>query len=196
MPGSPDERVLLDLLRKGDEEAARKLFNAYAERLLSLARWRISQRMARRVDPEDIVQSVFRTFFTRVKSGHLTFEEQDDLSKLLVSITVRKTLRQIAFHRAAKRDPAMEVAQDDSSAQSLPDVESVEPSPEAEVVFVDLLEHFLARLEPRDRQILELRLQGYRTAEIAEKLNILDRTVRRTFEQIRAAAENDDDLTS
>jgi len=195
MPGSPDERVLLDLLRKGDEEAYRNLFNAYAERLLGLARWRISQRMARRVDPEDILQSVFRTFFTRVKAGHLSFEDQDDLSKLLVSITVRKTLRQIAFHRAAKRDPGMEVVQDDSSAQSLPDVQSVKPSPEAEVIFVDLLEHFMARLEPRERQILELRLQGYRTTEIAEKLGILDRTVRRTFEQIRSVAE-DDELTT
>jgi RNA polymerase sigma-70 factor (ECF subfamily) len=195
MPGTPDERVLLDLLRKGDEDAARQLFNAYAERLLSLARWRISQRMARRVDPEDIVQSVFRTFFTRVKSGHLSFAEQDDLSKLLVSITVRKTLRQIAFHRAAKRDPSMEVAQDDSSAQSLPDVQSVEPSPEAEVIFVDLLEHFLGRLRPQDRPVLEMRLQGYRTEEIAKKLGTSDRQIRRTLEYIRAVAE-DDELTS
>jgi RNA polymerase sigma-70 factor (ECF subfamily) len=192
MPGSSDERVLLDLLRKGDEEAARKLFNAYAERLLNLARWRISQRMARRVDPEDIVQSVFRTFFTRVKAGLLTFEEQDDLSKLLVSITVRKTLRQIAHHRAAKRDPAMEVAQDDSSAQSLPDVQDVEPSPEATVIFVDLLEHFLGQLRPQDRPVLEMRLQGYRTEEIAKKLGTSDRQIRRTLEYIRAVAEQEE----
>src|SRR5258708_34866002 len=75
---------------------------------MHLARGRISQRLASRVDPEDIVQSVFRTFFVRLKDGRFVFAEQEDLCKLLMRITLHKTLRQVAFHKAAKRDPSME----------------------------------------------------------------------------------------
>ena len=44
--------------------------------MLQLARRHISQRLASRVDPEDIVQSVFRTFFCRLKEGQFVFAEQ------------------------------------------------------------------------------------------------------------------------
>src|SRR6516165_4467626 len=99
-----DHRSSLDRWRAGNEGAARELFDTYVERLVALARRRISQRLAGRVDPEDIVQSVFRTFFHRAKEGQFRFEEQDDLCKLLMRITVHKTLRKVAFHKAAKRD--------------------------------------------------------------------------------------------
>ena len=76
MPVPPDEQAFLQLLRAGDQQAARKVFHAYVNRLLYLARERLSQQMARRIDPEDIVQSVFRTFFHRVQAGQFSSPEQ------------------------------------------------------------------------------------------------------------------------
>ena len=111
MAEPPLDRVLMDLWRAGDEAAARKLFDTYVERLVALARRRISQRLAARVDPEDVVQSVFRTFFHRVKEGQFSINDEDDLCKLLMRITVHKTLRQVAFHKAAKRNIGLEVDQ-------------------------------------------------------------------------------------
>ena len=149
MPESQESRVLLDQWRAGDEQAARALFDRYVERLLALARRRISQRLASRVDAEDIVQSVFRTFFVHAREGRFQVAQQDDLAKLLVRITVHKTLRQVEFHKAAKRDPGLEVAQDtaDSHARLL-EVLDREPAAEDVVAFVDELEHFLAQLRP------------------------------------------------
>src|SRR6266699_1837379 len=97
MPEPKQERKLLDQWRAGDERAAKELFDSYVERLMALARRRISQRLASRVDPEDIVQSVFRTFFGRLKAGQFEIADQDDLCKLLVQITVHKALLQIHF---------------------------------------------------------------------------------------------------
>src|SRR5207249_10120696 len=99
---SPGDRSLLNLWRAGDETAAREIFERYAERLAGLARRRLGQRLGRRVDPEDIVQSVFRTFFARAKAGQVTISGQDDLCKLVFRLTVVKTLRQVRHHRAAK----------------------------------------------------------------------------------------------
>src|SRR5262249_16021943 len=94
-----------------DETVARELFDRYAEKLTALARKRISQRLASRIDPEDIVQSAFRTFFHRAREGQFQLKDPDDLCKLLARITVHKTLRQVAFHKRAKRNACQETGQ-------------------------------------------------------------------------------------
>jgi len=57
---------------------------------------------------------------------------------------------------------------------------------------VDQLEHLLDQLAPRDRRLLEMRLQGYRNEEIARELGTSDRHVRRVLKQIRALVEQED----
>ncbi len=187
----PEADDLIERCRRGDQDAARDLFDAYVDRLLPLARRRISQRLASRVDAEDIVQSVFRTFFARLKDDKFTLADQDDLFRLLVRITVHKTLRQVAHHKAAKRDPSQELPQGDAASEQLLHLLSTEPTPDAAVMFIDQLEHFMSQLPQADRQILELRMQGYSTEEIAKQLNSYDRKVRRVLERIRDVAEHE-----
>ena len=191
MPTPREEQALIDLWRGGDENAARAIVDRYFDRLMALARRRISPRLASRVDPEDILQSVFRTFFVRLKEGQFAFEDQDDLCKLLMRITLHKTLRQVAFHKAAKRDPNQETAQGDHHREQLLTLLDKEPSAEASVAFLDQLEHFLGQLEPQTRRILELRLQGYNNDEIAKELNIYDRKIRRAVERVRDLAREE-----
>src|SRR5438105_4369179 len=190
MPDTPESKVLVSRWRKGDQDAAKELFNRYASRLVALARRQISQRLASRLDPEDVVQSVFRSFFGRVKAGKFRIEEQDDLGKLLVRITVHKTLRKVEYHRAAKRDPRQEVVQGDGN-DDLVQILDRDPTPEAVVAFVDQLDHFLNQLRPEERQILELRFQGYTNGEITKKLGIYDRKIRRLIERVRGLAEQE-----
>jgi RNA polymerase sigma-70 factor, ECF subfamily len=57
--------------------------------------------------------------------------------------------------------------------------------------FLDQLTHFLTRLSPQERQILELKLDGHSSAEIAEKLGSYERKVNRVLERIRALAEQE-----
>jgi RNA polymerase sigma-70 factor (ECF subfamily) len=193
MPESSNPQTLLTLLRRGDQQAAQQVFDAYVNSLLKLARKRIGQRLARRVDPEDIVQSVFRTFFRRVKEGQLRIAEEGDLGKMLTCITTRESLRQVARHKAAKRDCTREG--DPDAPRALAELPAAEPSPEIAVAFLDLLEHYLASLRPQDRRILELRLEDYGTLEIARILGTSDRHVRRVLGHIRAVLKQDDLLT-
>ena len=145
-------------------------------------------------DPEDVVQSVFRTFFHRVREGQFHLADQDDLCKLLMRITVHKTLRKVAFHQAARRNLVKEMGQGAEPHKHLESVPDREPSPEEAVTFLDLLEHFLSRLKPQERQIVELRLQGCSNEEIEEKTGIYDRKIRRILERVRAVALEQQDL--
>jgi RNA polymerase sigma-70 factor (ECF subfamily) len=189
MPDTPEPRA--GMPAADDARSTRELYDRFAERLLALARRRLSPRLASRVDPEDIVQSVFRTFFGRLKDGRLHVDDPEDVCKLLMRITVHKTLRQVSFHTAAKRNPSLETGHGEQAQQQLVALLAREPTPEAVVVFEDQLEHFLKELRPEERQIIELRMQGYTNEEIAARLGIYDRKIRRVMERLRGIAERE-----
>ena len=185
----PGALELVTNFKAGSESAAQELFDRYCERLMRLAKRRIGQRMVSRVDPEDVLQSAFRTFFNRVRKDEFSFQEEDDLFKLLVRLTVHKTLRQIAFHRAAKRNPELEAGQGSDAQDVLQQISADEPSPETAVALVDEFERFMGQLPPLDRQVLALKIQGYSTVEIAEQIGSYDRKVRRILERIQTLAQ-------
>src|SRR5947208_2188580 len=90
--------------RDGDQAAAEELFRRYAERLLGLVRTRLSARLARHVDPEDVVQSAYRSFFSGARAGRYVLQRSGDLWRLLVAITLHKLQQQVEHHTAEKRD--------------------------------------------------------------------------------------------
>jgi RNA polymerase sigma-70 factor (ECF subfamily) len=60
--------------------------------------------LAQRVDPDDIVQSVFRTFFRRIAHGGYDVPAGGELWRLFLVIALNKIRSLATFHRAAKRD--------------------------------------------------------------------------------------------
>jgi RNA polymerase sigma-70 factor (ECF subfamily) len=185
-----DDRELVNEVQAGSESAAKDLFDKYCERLLRLAKRRIGQRMSSRFDPEDVVQSAFRTFFTRVKNDEFEFAHEDDLFKLLVRLTVRKTLRRIQYHRADKRNPEVEMGRQSDGSEIFAHVASGEPTAEVEVALLDEFEKFVGQLPDLDRQVLELKVQGYSTVEIADRLGTYDRKVRRIIERLQEMSDD------
>lgn len=188
----PDDRDLLTAYVAGSETAARDLFDKYCERLLRLAGARIGPKFASRLDAQDVVQSAFRTFFIRARNDEFVFDAQDDLFKLLVRITVHKTLRQIAYHRAARRNPAAELGHGSAAQDQLLQVMAAGPTPDAEAAVLDGLKAFVGQLTESDARVLELKIQGHTTPEIAELTGSYDRKVRRVLERIREMAEAPD----
>jgi RNA polymerase sigma-70 factor (ECF subfamily) len=189
MTDDTSDQELIARFKAGSESAATELFDRYCERLMCLARRRIGQRMASRIDPEDVIQSAFRTFFSRVRNDEFKFEGETDLFRLLVRLTVNKTLRQIAHHRAAKRDPNKETGQGTGEDDIFSQLTAGEPPPEVEVALLDEFERFLNRLQPFDRKVLELKFHGHTTAEIAGELDSYERKIRRVLERAAALAQ-------
>ena len=187
---SPGDRTLANQCQSGDENAFREIYQRYSQRLINLAGSRISKPLASRIEPEDVVQSVFRTFFGRTQQKRFKFEQENDLWKLLVSMTMNKLRNKVDWHTAAKRSVKAERSMESPSGlPSAYDVDGETPSPEAVVEFLDLFQHFLANLREQDRKILELRLQDLTQQEIADSVGCTERTVRRVLDRIRKQAE-------
>lgn len=183
---------LLERWRAGDEGAAAELFRRYADRLIGLARSRLPAQVAARLDPEDVVQSVYRTFFAAARAGQYDISRGGDLWRLLVTITLRKLYNQIGRNVAARRSVGREqLLAEVDDVPGLPDEHMLarEPSPLEAVALTDELEQLMRRLEPVQRRMLELRLQGYDLNEIAAATRRSQRTVRRVLDGIKSDLE-------
>src|SRR5215213_5668002 len=89
-------------LKGGDAAAAQPLWERYHRQLVTLARRRLRSDR-RSADEEDVVQSAFHSFFRGVARGRFPqLSDRDNLWRLLVVITARKALDQIA-HEHSKR---------------------------------------------------------------------------------------------
>jgi DNA-directed RNA polymerase specialized sigma24 family protein len=200
-PGQGSVSLLLDDLREGDADAqalARlRLLQAYYDRLCRLARAKMATSRRREADEEDAVIAALGAFFVAVDEGRLPrLENRTDLWRVLVTFTVRKVYRQFEHQHARKRDVQRLVTEsglqgaDDSrcppGVQNLPDRQATDPELQAQLN--DTWERFLAALgDGPYRVTAELKLQGYRNAEIARRLACSERTVERNLREIRRA---------
>lgn len=183
---------LLARVQAGDELAAEELFRRFAERLIAVAGARLSARMARRVDAEDIVQSACRSFFCKARDGRYAVQRSGDLWRLLVGITMHKLHHQVERHSAGKRAVKQEKhagAAVESGDSLLHLAQAREPTPLEAAALIDEVQKLLDQMEPHHRPILELRLQGHNQAEIAEQLQCSERTVRRVLESVKGLLE-------
>ena len=181
-----DSRELLDRYRDGDDAAAAPLFERYSARLLALVRSRLSQRLQRRIDPEDVVQSAYRSFFVHARAAEFTAEEDGDLWRLLDSITLHKLWRQAKHHRARKRALDRERHGVGDELISISQVAAREPTVADVVLADDELRWLLEQLEPLEQQAVKLRIENVPLVEITARLEISERTIRRWLAKAKA----------
>lgn len=191
MPDS-DSLELYRRVQDKDADAAHELFNRYLDRLLALVRVRLSSKLARRIDPEDVLQSAYRSFFAGAADGRFELKKSGDLWKLLAAITLNKLYRQINHHRASRRTIAAEKSANVSSMLMHPlPIEALarDPAPEEALAMVEELQYVMAELSADKREILEMRLRGSAVWEIANEKNCSERTIRRMLGKIKIRLE-------
>ncbi len=171
-------------LQAGDDDAATAVYDRFAHRLMALAHLHLAPLVRLQVDPEDVVQSVFRSFFRRQAAGPETFAHWRDLWRRLAVIAVRKCARK---SRRALRDLQAVRPLDPMHLVQMLDRQ---PRPEEAVALTDLLASLMRRLRPSDREFLVLLLQGYGTGEISEQIGCSERRVQRALVRIRARLDH------
>jgi len=173
-----------------DDAAAHELFVRFAQQLIALANRNVSAGLRHKVDPEDVVQSVYKSFFARYGGGNLDVVNWNSLWGLLTLITLRKCSERAAYHRAERRDAEREVSlrQGEEPARWLEPL-GREPTPLEAAVLSETVEQLLTGMDEEERPVLELSLLGHTTREISERLGRAERTVRLLREGIRHRLE-------
>ena len=175
----PEDATLVRRFKSGDEDAATQLYLRYSEKLLRLAKLKSSAQLKQRVDPESIVQSVFRTFFRRASEGQYDVASGEELWKLLLVIALNKIRTMANFHSAKKRD----------SRLTIPFPQSVEvTSNQNELAFSILkmtIDELTVSMSESQKSIILFRIDGHSVDEIAIKTGRAKRSIERVLQKFR-----------
>jgi RNA polymerase sigma-70 factor, ECF subfamily len=152
---TPSSEALIGRLHAGDAEAAAQVFRQFAERVLNLASGRLGRILRPKAEPEDVVQSVFRSFFARQRQGQFDLHGWDSLWDVLVVITLRKCCNRAEFFQAARRDVRRETSlQAAGAAGLLGQAVAREPGPAEAAELAGLVERLLQAFAERERAVL------------------------------------------
>lgn len=176
-------------LAEGDEQVVNEFWGQYGHRLQGLAAQHLTARLYRREGPEDVVQSVCRTFLRRARAGQFELADSESLWRLLCAITLTKVREKARYHHRQKRqfdrERFLDAASDDSRAAG-PQIAASEPTPAEAAEFADQLQQLLGAMDEEERRLVEMKLEGYTNQEMADKLGCSERTVRRILKRVQS----------
>lgn len=159
-----------------------ELFQRYSNRLMAFARSRLPGDLSSRVNEEDVVQSVFRSFFRRNGDGQYDFKESCDVWQLLAAITYNKVINTVRHHRRQCRNSQLDEGIQTGLSAQLADRS---PTPDELNVMYDYLHWIMDQLPDVQKEMLRLRLEGYSNLEISQRVSLSQRTVKRALARVR-----------
>jgi RNA polymerase sigma factor (sigma-70 family) len=181
-------------LRGGDHDAAQRLWERYFGKLVTFARGKLQGVSRRAADEEDVALSAFHSF-CQAAQRFPRLNNRDDLWQVLVMLTARKAYAERREQQTLKRGGTSDTEGPRTvgvAAIELDEIIGEEPTPEFAASVAEQFEVMLGKLpEAELRQVARLRLEEYTTEEIADRLGIAERTVRRKLVLIRSYWEKD-----
>jgi RNA polymerase sigma-70 factor (ECF subfamily) len=174
-------------IHAGDDDAARELLSRYEAEVRLVVRRQLPKLLRSRFDSLDFLQSVWGSFFHRIRTGPPEFDDSRHLVAFLARAAKNKVIDEYRRAASQKQDmhreeplwgegnrPRELTATDDTASQ-------VAEAHEALDRLLDLV--------PTDRRnIIELKAKGLSSRDIGDQLGISERTVQRVLEDLRRRA--------
>lgn len=174
----PSDQSLIVRLRSGDESAASEVYDRYAKRVFGLVHQQMADRLRAQVQPEDIVQSVFKSVFRGINTGNYDAPAGGTLWQLMAIVAVHKVRRNARRRTALRRDARRTQSLDAMEKFDTPD----DFTPEE---FESAVREAIEDLKDTEQDVVLLRVQGYSVEEIAAKLERSRRSIERALQNIR-----------
>lgn len=184
MTASLDEfGVLLTRARQGDDVAVSQLVSQYEGIIRRAASGLLGQAMRPYLDSLDLVQSVHRSLLIGLRHDKFDISTPNNLIALALTMVRRKVAR---HWRKLKHQPSAQLpGNSNDTSDALSQVPDTTTGPASKVFFSDDMNRLLAELDSTDRQLIELRLQGHSTADVARLLNVDSRFLRVRLGRLR-----------
>jgi len=182
----------IDLVKFGDSAAANRIWQHYFERLVQSVRRRLLGQNRAISDEEDIVLSVFDSFYAAAEKGRFPdLSDRDDLWRLLLRMSARKVIDKRRHDLRQRRGGDVEICSLDDRGDAENIIEAIgdEPSPEMVLMMNESVEQFFSHLGVGHlRDLAGAKLEGYSNAELAQRLQCSERTIERRLHLIRDRA--------
>jgi len=179
----------IDRLRTGDKAAVQPLWERYFHQLVQLARRKLRDLPRGAADEEDVAISAFDSFCRHAQQGsYPDLHDRDSLWRLLATITARRASHLQRAASRKKRRPSNKIWQR-ASNPNLADLEQIfsrEPDPEFAALMAEECSYLLNGLKDLKLQHVALwKMEGYTVEEIAKKMDVVPRSIKRKLSVIR-----------
>jgi RNA polymerase sigma factor (sigma-70 family) len=185
MSGDQQEfQALLEGLRAGSEDAARKLVAGYGKHVLRVVRYRLHRRLRSQFDSGDFTQAVWASFFASPlpESG---LEQPEDLIKYLVTVASNKVVDAVRQRlHGRKYNLNCEHSLDGSAAAEVQRLADDTPSPSRVVMAKEHWDGLRARGDQSARRMLEMLSEGKTYQQVAAQLGVSEKTVQRFLRRL------------
>lgn len=189
MSNSHDVSHWIDQVKDGDSSAANQLWQHYFDRLVGSVRHRLYGQNRAVSDEEDIVLSVFESFYSAVQKGRFPdLSDRDDLWRLLLRMSARKVVDKRRHDLRQRRGGDVQIHSLDQAADENHIIEAIgeEPTPEMVLMMQESVEKLFSHLGVGQlRDLAGAKLEGYSNAELAQRFDCSERTIERRLHLIR-----------
>ena len=185
----------IDLVKDGDSAAANRIWQHYFDRLVRYVRRRLHGQNPAVSDEEDIVLSVFDSFYAAAEKGRFPdLADRDDLWRLLLRMSARKVIDKRRHDLRQRRGGDVEILSLDEGGDNETVIEVIgdEPSPDMVLMMQESMEQFFSHLGVGDlRDLAGAKLEGDSNAELAQRFECSERTIERRLHLIREKCQQE-----
>ncbi len=185
----------IDLVKVGDSAAATCIWQHYFDRLVRSVRARLYGQNRAVSDEEDIVLSVFDSFYNAAENGRFPdLSDRDDLWRLLLRMAARKVVDKRRHDLRQRRGGNVRLHSLDHAGDDEKVIEAIgaEPSPEMLLKIQESMEQLFSHLGVGQlRDLAGAKLEGYTNAELAQRFDCSERTIERRLNLIREKCQQE-----
>jgi RNA polymerase sigma factor (sigma-70 family) len=182
-------RDLLEEVRSGSQDAAWELVDTYGPHVHRYVRRFMHRGLRAKFDSLDFVQIMWASLFR--EPGKLsTFDQPQELIAYLVTLAKNKVINELRRRTLSARYDMGREMQFPSDDNAGGDVRQQPPTPSAVAIAKERWVHLLSNQNTTVQSVVTMRLRGETFDEIADKLQIHERTARKAIARLTGDEEN------
>jgi RNA polymerase sigma factor (sigma-70 family) len=187
-----DLASLIERVKSGDQGAFHDLIRRFEGDVRTIVRVRLPQSLRSQFDSMDFVQAVWQSVLMKDGQDLGRFTNEQHFRGFLAGVARNKVF---AEHRRRTRTRKYSLQREEPlyvrrGDRDMPrEVPANDPTPSQDAQAQDRLAQIVAGRTPLEAEVVDLRRQGLKYGEIAEKIGISERSVRRIIEEIRLRME-------
>lgn len=188
--GNEEFNRFLALARSGDDAATVTLLKAFEADVRMMVRHHLPKLMRRQFDSMDFVQEIWQSVFMG-KANRADFVGPGHFRQYLVVVARNKVLEEYRHRTTKKVDLAREepLTVKRGSQTAAREVAAPGPSPSQVMQADECWDRLISGGNTRFTQVMGLRRESLTFKEIAERVGLRERTVRRVIEEARKRLE-------
>jgi RNA polymerase sigma factor (sigma-70 family) len=174
---------LMERVRAGCPEAARRVFAEYGGHIRRVVRRKLHQRLRAQFDSLDFTQDVWASFFT-APPEQFTFDTPESLVRFLARLAHNKVADQCRKDLRAQKRNAEVCSLDGGDGNEPVDLPRRAATPSQYAIANEHWERLLVGQPERNRLMLEMLREGHTQKEIAERLGMDASVIRRQLRRL------------